>query len=332
MTLSRWKKSLGSGMRVALAAAALATASLTTLAQAAWPERPVTMIVPFAAGGTTDVVGRLLADHLAKKFKQSFVVENRPGAGGNVGLTAGKRAPNDGYTLVVVSVSTQAINPFLYKNPGYDAIADFDPIGLIVETPNVLVVNPKVAADNLEKLVALIKAKPGEMTFGSAGIGTSQHLAGELLLVKTGTKATHVPFRGSGEIMQNLIGGHIDWSFDNLPATAGAIDAGQVRAIAISSLERNPSYPNLPTIAETFPGFSAGSWLGLVAPKGIPADVIATLNNEIKAFLEDPAVSKRLGELRAIPAWRSPTGYTEYVMQERAQWEAVVKASGAKVE
>jgi tripartite-type tricarboxylate transporter receptor subunit TctC len=317
---------------VVLAAVGAAAALQPAASGAAWPERNVTMIVPFGPGGTTDVIGRILCEFLQKKFNTPFVVENRPGAGGNVGLTAGAKAAADGYTLTMVSVSTQAINPFLYQNLTYDAVKDFDPIALIVENANILVVRKDLPVKTTGELVELMKKKPGELTFGSAGIGTSQHLAGELLKSLTGTNAVHVPFRGSGEIMQNLIGGHIDFAFDNLPATTGPMKAGEIRAIAISSPQRYPELPDVPALAETYPGFSAGSWLGLVAPRGTPRPIIDQLSEQVRLFLDDPNVAARLKELRAMPTYRTPEGYREYVTQERDKWSKVVKASGAKVE
>lgn len=315
------------------AAAVMAAGIVSSEARAdEWPSGTVTIIVPFSAGGTTDVVGRMLAQHLQDRLGATFVVENRPGAAGGVGLAAGAAADPDGYTLTMVSVSTQAINPFLYDDLPYDPVEDFEAIGLIVETPNMLVVHPDVPAETLEEFIAHLEAHPDELSYGSAGIGTSQHLAGELLQVVTGARATHIPFSGSGEIMQYLTGGHIEFAFDNLSATAGPLEAGQIRAIAIASSERHPAMPDLPAIAETYPGFASGSWLGLVAPAGTPREIVDKLNDEIRTFLDEPAIATRLEELRAIPAWRSPEGFEEYVAEEQARWSEVVEVSGARVE
>src|SRR5918997_744426 len=224
-----------------------------------WPQRQVNIIVPFTAGGTTDLFARILAQKLQEKYGTPFVVENRAGAGGNIGAAAVAKAPKDGYTLLLGTVSTHAINPFLYKNTGSDTEKDFQPVTLIARLPNLLVVNPKIPARTVPEVVEYLKKNSGKLNYGSSGAGTSTHLASELFQLKTGTKMTHVPYRSSGDVMNAIMGGHIDLTFDNMTLAWPQAQSGTVRAIAVTSRERSPTAPDVPTVAETLQGFEATS-------------------------------------------------------------------------
>ena len=252
-------------MRVATRAAAIlmAVAIMTGAANAqSWPDKQVTFIVPFSAGGTTDLFGRLLAQHMQQKFGKPFIVENRAGAGGNIGAAAVAKAAPDGYTFLVGTVSTHAINPFLYAKLPYDTVKDFQPVSLIARLPNILVVHPDMPVKTVPELVAYLKANPDKMSYGSSGVGTSIHLAAELFKIKTGTTMTHVPFRSSGDIMNNLTGGHINLAFDNITLAWTQVKAGRLRALAVTSTQRSAIAPDVPTMADTIPGFEATSWHG----------------------------------------------------------------------
>jgi tripartite-type tricarboxylate transporter receptor subunit TctC len=317
-------------MRRTLVAIAFATLAFSGAAQAqeSWPQRQVNIIVPFTAGGTTDMFGRILAQRLQEKYGTPFVVENRAGAGGNIGAAAVAKAPKDGYTLLVGTVSTHAINPFIYKSTGFDAEKDFQPVSLIARLPNLLVVNPKVPAKDVAEVVEHVKKNPGKLNYGSSGAGTSTHLASELFQMLTGTKMSHVPYRSSGDVMNNLIGGHIDLAFDNMTLAWPQAQSGAIRAIAVTSRERSPTAPDVPTVAETLPGFEATSWHGLFAPAGTPRPVIDTLSAEVKRIFESPETSAKLKEIGAVTAPMSPEEFAQFIAAERRKWQEVVKAAG----
>jgi tripartite-type tricarboxylate transporter receptor subunit TctC len=316
---------------IALAFAMLAT-SPPAHSQEAWPQRAVTVIVPFSAGGTTDLFARILSQNMHSKFGQPFVVENRAGAGGNIGTGAVAKAPADGYTLLVGTVSTHAINPFLYEKLPYDAERAFQPVSLIARLPNMLVVNLKVPSKSVAELVDYLKKNPGKLSYGSSGAGTSTHLAAELFKIKTGTDITHVPFRSSGEVMTNVAGGHIDLAFDNITLAWPQAKGGTVRALAVTSLERSATAPDVPTVAETLPGFDATSWHGVFAPAGTPRQIVDTLGAEVKRILALPEVSAKLSEIGAVPSPNTPEQFADFIKAERQKWQEVVKISGAKVE
>jgi tripartite-type tricarboxylate transporter receptor subunit TctC len=251
-------------VRISTFAVALATFAFAGPAQSQdWPQRQVTIVVPFTAGGTTDMFGRILAQGLQQKYGTPFVVDNRAGAGGNVGAAAVARAAKDGNTLLVGTVSTHAINPFIYKNLQHDTVKDFQPVSLIARLPNMLVVNPKIPAKNLAELVAHLKQNPGKLSYGSSGAGTSTHLAAELFQLRTGTKMVHVPYRSSGDVMNALIGGHIDLAFDNITLAWPQVKAGTLRALGVTSAQPSATAPEVPPIAGTLAGFEATSWHGL---------------------------------------------------------------------
>jgi hypothetical protein len=311
---------------------AVCLAALPASAQDKWPSRQVTLVVPFTAGGTTDMFGRILAQYMQAKFGTPFVVENRAGAGGNVGTLGVARAPGDGYTLLVGTVSTHAINPFLYRNLQHDAEKDFQPVSLIARLPNMLVVNPKIPAATTAEFIGYAKANPGKLSYGSSGAGTSTHLAAELFQTLTGTTMTHVPYRSSGDVMNNLAGGHIDLAFDNMTLAWPQAQAGTMRALGVTSAQRSPAAPQIPAIAEALPGFEATSWHGLFAPASTPKPVVDALAAEVKRILDLPDVQKKLVEVGAVPSANTPAEFTAFIATERDKWQQVVKASGVKVE
>jgi tripartite-type tricarboxylate transporter receptor subunit TctC len=297
-------------------------------AQDKWPERQVNVIVPFTAGGTTDMFARILAQHMQAKFGPPFIVENRAGAAGNVGTTAVARAAKDGYTILVGTVSTHAINPFLYKNLPHDTEKDFQPVSLIARLPNLLVVHPRIPAKTVAELIEHLKASPGKLSYGSSGAGTSTHLASELFQITTGTKMTHVPFRSSGDVMNSINGGHIDLTFDNMTLAWPQAQAGTVRALAVSSLERSPTAPDVPAVSETLKGFEATSWHGVFVPAGTPRPVVDKINAEVRRMVELPEVKGKLTEIGAVPSPMTPEEFADFIRAERAKWEGVVKAAG----
>ena len=319
-------------MRAIIGALAVLGALSAPAAAQSWPEKQVNFIVPFSAGGTTDLFGRLLANHMQQKFGKPFIVENRAGAGGNLGAAAVAKAAPDGYTFLVGTVSTHAINPFLYSKLPYDTVKDFQPVSLIARLPNILVVHPSLPANNVAELIAHLKANPDKLSYGSSGAGTSIHLAAELFKIKTGTTMTHVPFRSSGDIMNNLTGGHINLAFDNITLAWPQVKAGRLRALAVSSTARSEIAPEVPTVAETIPGFDATSWHGVFAPAGTPKAIVDAMAAEMKRILELPDVKEKLFEIGAIAAPMTPEEFVKFIDGERTKWAEVVKASGAKLD
>ena len=262
-------------MRILISAVALATAAFVGSAPAQdWPQRQVTLVVPFTAGGTTDMFGRILAQGLQQKYTTPFVVDNRAGAGGNIGAAMVARAAKDGHTLLVGTVSTHAINPFIYKNLAHDTEKDFQPVSLIARLPNMLVVHPKIPATTVAELTEHLKKNAGKLSYGSSGAGTSTHLAAELFQLKTGTKMVHVPYRSSGDVMNALIGGHIDLAFDNITLAWPHAKAGTLRALAVTSTQPSATAPEVPPVAATLAGFDATSWHGVFAPAGTPRAIV----------------------------------------------------------
>ncbi len=306
--------------------------------QGAWPNRPVRIVVPFAAGGTTDILARAMAPELQRAFGQPFVVDNRPGAGGNVGADAVAKSAPDGYTLLMGTVGTQAINPSLYPKMPYDAARDFAPITLVAGVPNVLVLNParaeamKVAT--VPDLIRYARANPGRLNMASSGNGTSIHLAGELFKTMTGTFMVHFPYRGSSPALMDLVAGNVDLMFDNLPSALQQIRAGRLKALAVTSAERSSAVPELPTIAEAagLKGYEASSWFGLLAPAGTPAELVGRIQQESARALASPAVKERLLAQGAIPGGNTPAEFGALIAAETRKWAEVVKVSGAKVD
>jgi tripartite-type tricarboxylate transporter receptor subunit TctC len=309
-------------------------------AAGAWPTRPVRIVVPFAAGGTTDILARTLAPELQRALGQPFVIENRGGAGGNVGAAEVARAAADGYTLLMGTVGTHAINASLYPKMPFDHLKDFAPIALVAGVPNVLVLNPSSAqrygVNSVADLVRAARAHPGQLNMASSGNGTSIHLAGELFKTLTGTFMVHFPYRGSGPALLDLIGGNMDLMFDNLPSALPHIRAGKLKALGVTSRTRSPALPDLPTVTEVggpmLKDFEASSWFGLFAPSGTPTDILARLQQETVKALALPAVSDRLLSLGATPGTISGPEFARYIEAETRKWAKVVKASGARVD
>jgi tripartite-type tricarboxylate transporter receptor subunit TctC len=321
-------------MRGSLVAAVAAVLIATTpsSSQENWPQRQVTIVVPFAAGGSTDLIARILAQHMQTTFGTPFVVENRAGAGGSIGTGYVAKAANDGYTLLVGSVSSNAINAFLYAKLPFDVERDFQPISLLALLPNLLFVNPKIPARSVSELIGYLKANAGKVNFGSSGIGTSSHLSSVMFQMATGTMMTHVPFRSTGEVMNSMIGGHIDLAIDSMTTAWPHAKAGTVRALAVTTPQRNATAPDLPSIGETVPGFQAIAWQGLFAPAGTPRAVVDKLATETKRILELSEVAGQLKELGAEPAPSSPDQFATFLTSERAKWRDVVRASGTRIE
>ena len=313
-----------------LATAALALAPLLASAQP-YPNKPVRIVVAFTAGGTTDIMARTLAQRLSERYKQPFVIENKPGAGGNIGTEYAVRAPADGYTLIVNSVGPMAVNPTLYKGLPYDPLVDLVPIAQISDVPNVLVVHPSIAVKDVAGLIAYAKANAGKLNYASTGIGTSSHLSSFMLASRAGFEATHIPYKGA-EALKDLLSGRIQLMFATIPSVIAHIKAGNLTAIAVSSAKRSRSMPDVPTVAESgFPGFEAGSWFGLFAPKGTPREIIAELNRATNDFIAEKSVEQRMIEEGADPAGGSPEKFGAFVRNEFEKWRTVVRESGATV-
>jgi tripartite-type tricarboxylate transporter receptor subunit TctC len=310
----------------------------TAWAQSAWPTKPVRIVVPFAPGGTTDILARALAPELSRAFGQQFIIDNKPGAGGNVGAAEVARAPNDGYTFLMGTVGTHGINVSLYSKMPYDPVKDFAPVTLVAGVPNVLVMNPAKAAEykieTVPDLIRFAKANPGKLNMASSGNGTSIHLSGELFKTLTGTYMVHFPYRGSGPAVTDLLGGQMDLMFDNLPSSMPHIKAGKLKALAVTSAARSEALPEVPTIAEAGPvkGYEASSWFGLLAPAGTPADIVSRVQQETAKALANPAIKERLQSQGAIPSGNTPAEFARLIDSEIRKWAAVVKASGAKVD
>ena len=320
-------------MRILMSAVTIAAVVFVDPAPAQdWPQRQVTLVVPFTAGGTTDMFGRILAQGLQQKYTTPFVVDNRAGAGGNIGAAMVARAAKDGHTLLVGTVSTHAINPFIYKNLAHDTEKDFQPVSLIARLPNMLVVHPKIPATTVAELTEHLKKNAGKLSYGSSGAGTSTHLAAELFQLKTGTKMVHVPYRSSGDVMNALIGGHIDLAFDNITLAWPHAKAGTLRALAVTSTQPSATAPEVPPVAATLAGFDATSWHGVFAPAGTPRPIVDTLAAEVKRIFEQPQVQKTLTEVGAVPSPMTPEQFAAFIGSERSKWQEVVKAAGVEVQ
>jgi tripartite-type tricarboxylate transporter receptor subunit TctC len=313
-------------------AAALALAAAPSLAQN-YPNRPVTLVVPFPPGGSTTIVARIVADKMTESLGQPIVVDNRGGAGGTIGTRAVSKAAPDGYTILLGYTGTLAIGPTLYPNAGYDPRKDFAPIGRIATAPNTLVVHPSTPANSVAELIAYAKANVGKVSYGSAGIGTVSHVCGEYFATAAGVKIAHIPYKGTGPAITDLLGGHIPMAFAPVPATHENAKAGKLRMLAVTSAVRSTLLPDVPTIAETaLPGFEAVLRYGLVAPPGTPAPIIARLNAALNTALANPDVRARLAIDGAEPLPSTPEEYATDIDREETQWSKVVKESGAKAE
>jgi len=301
---------------------------------AEFPTKPITLVLGFAPGGPSDVMARILTKKMEELLKQPVVIENRAGAGGGIAANAVARAAPDGYTILLATGSSLAINVSLYKNLGYDPEKDFEPISLVGTQTNLLYTHPEsVPAKTLAEFVAYVKANPGKLTFGSGGIGTPAHLAGELLKMEAKLEMTHVPFRGTGPALQAVIGGHVPMAYNPPPPLLPHLQSGAIRAIAITTLKRTAALPEVPTIAESgFPGFEATTWHGIVAPAGTPKEIVAILHRAAVAAVNDAEVRKALTDLGVDVVANTPEEFRAYIKSEIPKWAAIVKASGAKVD
>ena len=315
---------------VGLALLALAGSASPALAQD-YPSRPIKWIVPYPPAGTTDVLARIMAQWLTEKLGQPVVVENRAGAGNNIGTEAVIKAPADGYTMLLVNPAN-GINATLYKDLNYNFMRDIAPVAGLVRTPNVMVVTANFAPKSVAEFIAFCKANPGKVNLASSGSGTSVHLSGELFKSMTGCDMVHVPYKGAGPALIDLIGGQVQVMFDNLPSSAGHIKSGRLRALAVTSEGREPSLAGVPTVADTVPGYEATAWFGVGMPKGTPRAAIERINAEVNRALADPKMRERLAELGGKAMAGTPEDFGRVIASETAKWEKVVIASGAKVE
>jgi tripartite-type tricarboxylate transporter receptor subunit TctC len=312
--------------------AVLALTAAGALAQT-YPTKPIRLVVPFPPGGTTDILAREVGQTLSAALGQPVVIDNRPGAAGNIGSELVAKSAPDGYTLLMATVGTHAINPSLYAKLPYDHVADFAPVILVASVPNVLEVTPSLPVHSVADLIKLAKQEPGRINFASSGSGTSIHLSGELFKTMAGVNMTHVPYKGSAPALTDLIGGQVQVMFDNLPSSLQQIKAGKLRAIAVTSAQRAPALPDVPTIAESgLPGFEATSWFGVVAPAGTPPAIVARLNADVNQWLQTPEAKEKLLAQGAAAAGGSPEQFAAYIRAETEKWAKVVKASGAKVD
>lgn len=320
------------------AAGAALSLSGPSWAQAPWPAKPLRIVVPFSPGGTTDLLARVLAPELSQALGQPVVIENKGGAGGNIGADAVAKAAPDGYTLLMGTVGTHGINKSLYSKLSFDPQKDFAPITLVAGVPNVMIMNTQRAKDlgiqSVPDFVRYAKAHPGQLNMASSGNGTSIHLAGELFKSRTGIFMTHIPYKGSGPAMKDMLGAQMDVMFDNLPSAMPHIQSGSLKAFAVTSAARTQSLPDLPTVAEAgpLPGFEASSWFGLLAPAGTPAEIVNRLQQETAKALATPAIKERLLALGATPGGNTPAAFAQLIDAEIKKWAGVVKASGARVD
>ena len=320
-------------MRGAIAALVTITVALAAPVQAQdWPQRQVTIVVPFAAGGSADLLARILQQHMQARFGVPFIVENRSGAGGSIGTGFVAKAPADGHTLLVGTVSSNAINAFLYTKLNFDVARDFQAVSLLVRFPNLLFVNPKLPTKTVSELVAYLKANAGKVNYGSSGNGTSSHLSAVMFELATGTKMTHIPFRSTAEVVNSMINGHIDLAIDSMTTTWPHAASGSVRAIAVTTPQRSATAPDVPTIGETLKGYEATAWQGLFAPAATPRPTVDKIAAEVRRVWDLPDVVTALKNVGAEPAPSTPDEFADYTKAERARWGEVVKASGVQIE
>ncbi len=317
-------------LKMAACAAAFPVAAPTARAQS-YPARPVRVVVPVAAGGANDVTGRIIAQWLSERLGQQFVIENRPGAGTNVGTEAVIRSPADGYTLLI-SGSNAAINPSLFKALNFNFIRDTAPIGSIVRVPQLMQVNPAVPAKTVPEFIAHAKANPGKIAMGSGGNGSPAHVIGEYFKLMTGTDLTHVPYRGAAPAVTDLIGGQIQVAFTEMATSLGHVKAGKLRALAVTTTARTEALPDVPTLSDFIPGFEASQWVGLVAPKDTPPAIIERLNAEINAALRDSAIKARFADLGGMVLPGSPADFGKLIRDETEKWAKVIQSAKITVE
>ncbi|MFY3534685.1 Bug family tripartite tricarboxylate transporter substrate binding protein [Achromobacter denitrificans] len=318
------------GYKTLVLGAALAL-SATAQAASAWPARPITLVVPFPPGGTTDLLARLVAREAGARLGQSVVVENRPGAGGGIGAAAVARAQPDGYTLLMGTLGTQATNQFIYAQMPYDSASGFAPVTLVANSPNVLLVNPKLGIASVAQLIEQARRAPGSLNFASTSLGGSPHLSGELFNRLAKVDIRHVPYKGSAPAMTDLLGGQVQLMYDNLPSAMGQIKAGAVQALAVTTTQRVPMLPDVPTVAEAgLPGYEVNSWFGLLAPAGTPSEVVGKLRDAVAAALAEPGTRRQVEELGAIPVAGTPAQYAETIRADTAKWRQVIQDAGIR--
>lgn len=326
ITTSASRRAVTAGLGVSLAAPAV-------WAQGAFPSRPLTIVVPFAAGGSTDIVARLVAQQMGAQLGQQVIVENRAGAGGNAGSRAVASASPDGYTMLMGTISTHALNTAVMKKMPYDPVTDFEPISLLAIVPNVMVVNPQFPAKTVKECIDILKANPDKYSYASSGNGTPLHLSGELFKSMAGVKLTHVPYRGAGPALNDVVANVLPIMFDNLPSSAGFITQGTLRGLAVLGKERAPSFPNLPTMSEAgLPGYETYTWNALFAPAKTPKEIVARLNAEANKALTDPLVRQRLTDVSASIVGSTPEQLRDHVKAELAKWIPIAKAAGIEIE
>jgi tripartite-type tricarboxylate transporter receptor subunit TctC len=318
-------------IRAVLALAVLALLSPGQTRAADYPDHPVRIIVGYPPGGSTDISARLFGQWLSEKLHQQIIVENKPGAGNNIGTEFAIKAAPDGYTLFLANPAN-TINATLYKHLRFNFLNDTTAVGGFIRVPNVMEVNPSVPAKTVAELIAYVKANPDKINLASSGSGTSIHLSGELFKMMTGLKIQHVPYKGSAPMLTDLLAGQVQMTFDNLPSSIGHIKAGKLRALAVTTAQRSSELPDVPTVAETVPGYEASAFFGLVAPKGTPPAIVATLNKEINAALKDPGMVAKLKQLGGTPIPGSPADFGKLLADETAKWEKVVHAANLSIE
>jgi tripartite-type tricarboxylate transporter receptor subunit TctC len=316
---------------IACVVAALLAFSYPAQAQE-WPAKQVTIVVPFSAGGSADLLARMLQHHMQAKYGVPFVVENRGGAGGSIGTGYVAKAPNDGHALLLGTVSGNVINAFLYPKLAYDVERDFQPISLLVHLPNLLIVSNAIPPKTVPELIAYLKANDGKVTHGSSGNGTSSHLSAVMFQLASGTRMTHVPFRSTSEELNAMIGGHVDLAFDSMTTSWPHAQAGQVRALAVTTPKRSPAAPDLPTVGETISGFSVSGWQGLFAPAGTPRSIVDKISAEVQRIIDLPEVQASLRKVGGEPAAMTPDEFAAFIASERPKWKDVVAASGIKID
>jgi len=319
-------------LTVVLANAAAAPARADATAAQTWPQRPVTIVVPFQAGGSADLLARIVQHTLQNDLGAPVVVENRSGAGGSIGAAYVAKAPNDGYTLLLGTFSTNVLNAFMYDKLPYDSERDFQPLALLVRFPNLLVVGPKNPARNVPELIDYIKARDGKLNYGSSGVGTSSHLAVVMFELASGTHMTHVPFRSTAEDLTSMMNGSIDLAIDSMPTLWPQAQAGVIRALAVSTEQRSPIAPDLPTIGETLPGYAVTAWQGLFAPAGTPRSIVEKIATTLQRSFARPDVTDELTKVGGEPTYIGPDAFSAYIRSELPKWRDVVKASGVHLD
>lgn len=329
--MKRSKVTRRMALALGLSVASLAAFVSPSLAQQ-FPDRTITLVVPFAAGGSTDVVSRIIAQKMSEDLGQQIVVENVAGAGGNIGADRVAHAEPDGYTILMGTVATHALNPLILTAKPYDPEKDFAPVSLLVVVPNVLVVNPELPAKTVPELIALLKANPDQYSYASSGNGTPLHLSGELFKIMAGVSMQHIPYKGSGPALNDVIGNQVPIMFDNLPSSSSHIKGGTLRALGVTTAQRAPSFPDVPTIAEAIPGYETYTWNALFAPANTPKEVVDRLNAAARKAMADPAVAEKMKDFSATIVASTPEELAAHVKAELAKWQPVVKQAAIKLD